>query len=93
MAYGKAPEHRLVLRPKRTHCIYCRRNENWEPKQQGQARIFGGDITNIRDDITNIRDSSGGQLRGSKTLWGCAKCNVALCKIGDYWRLWHKNLN
>ena len=68
MAYGKAPEHRRVLRPKQTHCIYCRRNENWEPKQQGQAQIFGGDITNIRDNITNIRDSSRDQFWGSKTL-------------------------
>ena len=93
MTYTEAPEHRHVLRPTRTFCAYCRRNENWEPKQQERARIFESDIINIKDNITNIRDNSRDQFRGSKTLWGCAKYNVALCKIGDYWRLWYKNLN
>ena len=26
IAYGEAPEHRQVLRPKRTFCAYCRNN-------------------------------------------------------------------
>ena len=79
MAYGEAPEHSQGLRPTRAYCAYCRKNQNWKPKHQG--RVFGADITNR------------GQFRGSKTRWGCAKCNIALCKIGDYWRLWHENLN
>ena len=85
IAYGEAPEHKQVLRLTSTYCAYCRRNENWEPKHE-RARAFG-------TDITNIGDGFGGRVRGSRTKWGCVKCNVALCKIGDYWRLWHKNLN
>jgi hypothetical protein len=86
MAYGKAPEHNQILRPTKAYCAYCRSNQlNWQPKIQ-QQRHFGVDIT-------NIGGGSGGQFRGSQTRWGCTKCNIALCKIGDCWRLWHKNLN
>jgi hypothetical protein len=85
IAYGEAPEHNQVLRSTRAYCVYCRKNQfNWKPKHQGRA--FG-------TDITNIGDSSRGRFRGSLTQWGCVKCNIALCKIGDCWRLWHKNLN
>jgi hypothetical protein len=89
MAYSEAPEHKQVLRPKRTYCAYCRRNENWKPKHL-EGRAFGTDITNIRGDFRGCYES---QLRGSRTNWGCVKCNIALCKIGDCWRLWHRNLN
>jgi hypothetical protein len=85
IAYGEAPEHRQVLRSKRTYCAYCRNNQlNWKPKHQ--QRSFGVDITNIAGDS---RD----RFRGSQTQWGCVKCKIALCKTGNCWRLWHKNLN
>ncbi len=86
MAYTEAPEHNQVLRLRRTYCAYCRRNENWEPKQQGRPRVFG---TNI----TNIIGGSGGRVRGSLTQWGCDSCNIPLCKIGDCWHLWHRRFN
>jgi hypothetical protein len=87
IAYGEAPEHRQVLRPKRTYCAYCRNNQlNWQPKKIQQQRPFGVDIT-------NIEGGSRGQFRGSQSQWGCSKCKIALCKIGDCWRLWHRNLN
>ena len=98
MAYGEAPEHNHVLRPKRAHCIYCRNNQfHWQPKHQ-QQRTFGTNITNIGGDYGggyggDYRDGSRDRFRGSQTQWGCIKCNVALCKVGDCWRLWHKNLN
>ena len=89
IAYGEAPEHNQELRRTRAYCAYCRKNKDWEPKQQGRARAFG-------TDITNIRGGSGGGSGyhwGSKTQWGCVKCNIPLCKIEDCWRLWHENLN
>jgi hypothetical protein len=93
MTYGEPPEHSQVLRPKRTYCAYCRKNQNWQPRYQRQ-RSFGTDISNIMGGFRyDFGDSSRGQFRGSQTQWGCAKCNIALCKIGDCWRLWHKNLN
>jgi hypothetical protein len=94
IAYNKGPEHRLVLRSKRTYCAYCRNNQlNWQPKKIQPQRRFGVDITNIRGGLTNIKDSSRGQFRGSQSQWGCIECNIALCKVGDCWRLWHRNLN
>ena len=94
ITYGEASEHNQVLRPTSTYCAYCRKNENWEPKRQGRARAFGTDITNIVGGSRGgSRGGSGGQFRGSRTRWGCVKCNIALCKIGDCWHLWHKNLN
>lgn len=90
MAYGEAPEHNQIQRPTRAYCAYCRNNQlNWQPKYQ-QQRSFGVDITNIGG---GSRGGCGGRFRGSKTQWGCVKCNIALCKIGDCWRLWHENLN
>jgi hypothetical protein len=86
MRYHEAPEHNQVLRLTSTYCAYCRKNKNWEPKQQGRARAFGTNITNITGSLR-------GRIRGSRTEWGCAECNISLCKIGDCWRLWHKNLN
>jgi len=74
MTYGEAPEHNQILRPRRTYCAYCRRNQNWKPKHQ--ERAFGADIT-------NIEGGSGGQFRGSRTQGGCDKCNIALCRTGD----------
>ena len=89
MRYHEAPEYNQIARPTRAYCACCRKHElNWRPKIQ-QRRHFGMDITNTGDDC----GGSGGRFRGSQTQWGCVKCNVALCKIGDYWRLWHKNLN
>ena len=90
MTYSKTLEHNQILRSTRAYCAYCRKNKNWKPKHQGRARAFGTDITNIRD---GSRGGSGGQFRGSRTQWGCVKCNVALYKVEDCWRLWHKNLN
>ena len=45
MTYGEAAEHNQILRPSRTYCAYCRKNQNWKPKHQEQAS--GDDITNI----------------------------------------------
>jgi hypothetical protein len=85
IAYGEVPEHRQVLRSKRTYCAYCRNNQlYWNLKHQ--ERGFGADIT-------NIGGGSEGQFRGSLVHWGCDKCKIALCKTGDCWRLWHRNLN
>ena len=84
ITYSEALEHKQILRSKQTYCAYCQKNQNWKPKHQ-QQRSFGTDITNIR--------SGSGCNWGSKTQWGCIKCNIALCKIGDCWRLWHQNLN
>ncbi len=55
MAYSEAPEHNQVLRPTRTYCVYCRKNQNWKPKHQ-QQRSFEANITNI-----------GGRFRESNT--------------------------
>ena len=87
MAYSGTLEHNQIRRPARTYCAYCRKNQsNWQPKQ----RSFEADITNIGG---GSGGDSGGRFRGSKTKWACVKCNIALCKIGDCWRLWHENLN
>ena len=86
MTYDEASEHNQVLRSTRAYCAYCRNNQlNWQPKYR-QQRSFG-------TDITNIGGGSGDRFWGSKTQWACVKCNIALCKIGDCWRLWHENLN
>src|SRR5215471_11959551 len=47
IAYGEAPEHSQVLRLTSTYCAYCRKNDNWEPKQQERARAFGTNLINI----------------------------------------------
>jgi hypothetical protein len=87
MAYGEALEHRQIRVSKRTYCAYCRNNQlNWQPKKIQQQRLFGVDIT-------NIGGGSRGQFRGSQSQWGCIKCKIALCKTGNCWRLWHRNLN
>ena len=89
MTYHEAPEHNQIRRPTRAYCAYCRKNQNWKSKNQGQARAFG-------TDITNIQGGSGGGSGchwGSKTRWGCKKCNIPLCKTGDCWRLWHGRFN
>src|SRR5438552_14981707 len=86
MTYDEVLEHNQIRRPTRAYCAYCRNNQlNWQPKNQ-LPRSFGADIT-------NIGGGSGGRFRGSKTRSGCGKCNIALCKIGHCWRLWHENLN
>jgi len=91
IAYGEAPEHKQVLRSTKAYCAYCRKSPlNWQPKIQQRQRFFGADITNNRD---GSGSGSGGRFRGSQTQWRCVKCNIPLCKIGDCWRLWHKNLN
>ena len=83
MMYLKPQEHNQIYRPKRIYCAYCRENQlNWQSKHQQQS--FG---TNI----TNIGGGSEGQFQGSRTQWGCDQCDVALCKIGDCWQLWHEN--
>ena len=75
-----------------TDCAYCRKNQNWKPKYQ-QQRSFGTEIINIGGGSGGGSGGCGGQFRGSGTKWGCVKCNIPLCKIGDCWRLWHENLN
>ena len=71
MTYYVAPDYNPILRPIRTYCAYCGKNQlNQQPKHQ--KRSFGTDITNI-----------GSRFRGSRTQWGCDQCNVPLCKIGD----------
>ena len=79
--YHEVPvsEHNQISRPTRAYCAYCRKNQFiWKPKHQG--RVF-------ETDITNIKDNSRGRFRGSLTKWGCAECNIPLCKIGNCWRL------
>jgi len=80
MTYHEAPKHNQIRRPTRTYCAHCRKNENWKLKHQEQD--FGADITNIGD-----------RFRGTSTYWGCEQCNIALCKLGDCWCLWHKKFN
>ena len=80
MTYSEVLKHNQILRPTRVYCAYCQNNQlNWQSKFQ-QQWFFGADITNI-----------GGRFRGSRTQWGCDQCNVALCKTGDCWDLWHEN--
>ncbi len=86
ITYSETLEHNQILRPTRAYCVYCQNNQlNWQSKYQ-QQRSFGADITNIGGGFR-------GRFRGSKTRWACDQCNIALCKIGDYWCLWHENLN
>ena len=92
MTYGEAPEHNQVLRPTRAYYAYCRKNQNWKPKYQ-QQRSFGTEIINIGGGSGGGSGDCGGQFRGSRTKWGCVKCNIPLCKIGDCWRLWHEKFN
>jgi hypothetical protein len=86
MDYSEPLEHNQIYRAKRVYCAYCSKNQlNWQPKHsQPKPRTFGAIITN--------NEGSRGQFRGSKTQWGCQKCNKPLCKIGDCWHLWHRNL-
>ena len=86
MNYSEVPEHNQILRPTRAYCAYCRNNQsNWQSKHQ-QQQSFGADII-------NIGDGSGGRFRGSKTQWACDQCNIALCKTGNCWCLWHEKFN
>jgi hypothetical protein len=80
MTYSETPEHNRIQRPSRTYCAYCRKNQTRKLRHQEQA--FGANITNIGD-----------RFRGSSTYWGCEQCNIALCKLGDCWHLWHKKFN
>ena len=93
MTYCETPEHNQILRPTRSYCAHCRKNQlNWEPKFK--RRAFGADITNIVGGLRGgSRGGSGGRFRGSCTRWGCDQCNIPLCKIGDCWRLWHEKFN
>ena len=88
MIYDKVSEHKQILRSNQIYCVYCQKNQNWKSKNQ-QQQSFGTEITNIGGGSGGC----GGQFRGSRTQWGCVKCNIALCKVGDCWRLWHENLN
>ena len=89
ITYCEAPEHNQILRPTRSYCVHCRKNQSsWEPKHQ--QRAFGTNITNIGG---GLGSGSGGRFRDSNTQWGCDQCNIPLCKIGNCWRLWHENLN
>jgi Transposase IS4 len=86
MAYG-ALKHSHVSRPSRAYCAYCWENRpNWKSRHL-QPRAFGTNIINISEGSRRPR------IRGSKTQWGCDYCNVALCKVGDCWDLWHRNKN
>lgn len=86
--------HVREKREKRAYCVYCQRNkENWKPHKHGKpiqhgqvSREFGTDITNIIG-----KDSRGYRIRGSRTFWYCGTCNVALCKQGICWGLWHSS--
>jgi len=76
--------HIPVQRSTRVYCAYCRHNKRqWAP--HAHSRSFGTDITN---QALNV-----GAIRGSKTSWNCLACNIALCRRGDCWRLWHESIN
>ena len=87
-------EHNQILRAKRGYCAYCSRDLNWQPKHcqpkprpMPRFRAFGAVLTNNRGSRSQI-----GLFRGSRTQWGCQECNKPLCKIGDCWHLWHRNI-
>ena len=79
-------EHNQIYRPSRDYCVYCKKNQlNWQPKYLWpKPRSFGIDLTNF--------SGNRGRFRGSRTQWGCQECNKPLCKLGDCWHLWHRNL-
>jgi Transposase IS4 len=82
-------------RGKRAYCVYClQHKEDWEPHKHkpnhehrqvpNKPRAFGTDLTNIIP-----KDTRGYRIRGSRTIWYCGTCNVALCKRGSCWNYWH----
>jgi len=87
-------KNRLIWEPKHEQRAFRTNITNIRDGLGHGKREFGTNITNIGGGLgRGSGDGSGGRLRGSKTNWGCDECNIALCKIGDCWRLWHRNLN
>jgi len=89
-------EHTQEKRAKSGYCVYCSQHkEDWKPhkhsrkNQYGQvSRAFGADLTNTAP-TPGGKDTRGYRIRGSRTPWYCRTCNVALCKKGECWNLWH----
>jgi len=95
------PEIHVREKREKRACVYCQQNKkDWKPHKHGKpihhgqvSRAFGTDVTNIATYVPTIgKDTRGYRVRGSKTVWYCGTCNVALCKQGSCWNLWH-NLN
>jgi hypothetical protein len=87
--------HVQEKRGKRAYCVSClQHKEDWEPHKHkpnhaqrqvlNRPRAFGTDLTNIMPS-----DTRGYRIRGSRTIWYCGTCDVALCKRGSCWNLWH----
>ena len=90
--------HVQEKRGKRAYCVSClQHKEDWEPHKHkpnhaqrqvlNRPRAFGTDLTNIMPS-----DTLGYRIRGSRTIWYCGTCDVALCKRGSCWNLWHVDL-
>ena len=83
MTYNEILKHNQILRSTRIYCVYCQKNQNWKSKHQEQA--FEADIINIKNDSEHHWEF--------KTQWEYDQYNISLCKIENYWYLWHENFN
>lgn len=75
--FTPASQHNLVRRGKRAKCLACQGFQCGRLRSQSSKQP--------------LAEASGNSLkrRAPYSRWGCDKCDVALCKQGNCWYLYH----